>query len=153
MDNYRPISVLPVLSKVFERIVHNQLYTYLEEHNLLSDCQFGFRRRSSTEHAITYFSDFIRTSKDKDKSTGAVFVDFRKAFDTIDHALLLANLGIYGVHGKELTWFEIIYSTGHSLYLFKVHAAKDSQSVVGFRKDPSWATAVYNCDKRYHRTD
>ena len=106
MDNYRPISVLPVLSKVFERIVHNQLYTYLEENNLLSDCQFGFRRKSSTEHAVTYFSDFIKTSMDKGKLTGAVFVDLRKAFDTIDHATLIAKLPIYGVHGKERTWFE-----------------------------------------------
>ena len=106
MDNYRPISVLPILSKVFERIVHNQLYTYLEENNLLSDCQFGFRRKSSTEHAVTYFSDFIKTSMDKGKLTGAVFVDLRKAFDTIDHATLIAKLQIYGVHGKELTWFE-----------------------------------------------
>ena len=106
MDNYRPISILPVLSKVFERIVHNQLYTYLEENNLLSHCQFGFRRKSSTEHAVTYFSDFIRSSMDKGKLTGAVFVDLRKAFDTIDHATLIAKLQIYGVRGKELTWFQ-----------------------------------------------
>ena len=106
MDNYRPISVLPVQSKVFERIVHNQLYTYLEENNLLSDCQFGFRRKSSTVHAVTYFSDLIKTSMDEGKLTGAVFVDLRKAFDTIDHATLIAKLPIYGVHGKELTWFE-----------------------------------------------
>ena len=113
MDNYRPISVLPVLSKVFERIVHNQLYTYLEENNLLSDCQFGFRRKSSTVHAVTYFSDLIKTSMDEGKLTGAVFVDLRKAFDTIDHATLIAKLPIYGVHGKELTWFES--------YLFNRH--------------------------------
>ena len=106
MDNYRPISILPVLSKVFERIVHNQLYTYLEENNLLSHCQFGFRRKSSTEHAVTYFSDFIKNSMDKGKLTGAVFVDLRKAFDTIDHATLIAKLQIYGVRGKELTWFQ-----------------------------------------------
>ena len=105
-NNYRPISVLPVLSKVFERIVHHQLYTYLEENNLLSDCQFGFRRKSSTEHAVTYFSDLIKTSMDEGKQTGAVFVDLRKAFDTIDHATLIAKLPIYGVHGKELTCFE-----------------------------------------------
>ena len=106
MDNYRPISVLSVLSTVFERIVHDQLYTYLEKNNLLSDCQFGFRRKSSTEHAVTYFSDFIKTNMDKGKLTVEVFVDLRKAFDTIDHATLIAKLPIYGVHGKELTWFE-----------------------------------------------
>ena len=80
--------------------MHTQLYTYLEENNLLSDCQFSFRRKSSTEHAVTYFSDFIKTSMDKGKLTGAVFVD------TIDHATLTAKLPTYGVHGKELTWFE-----------------------------------------------
>ena len=106
MDNYRPISVLPAISKIFERIVHNQLYTYLENNNLLSDSQFGFRRKSSTENAVTYFSDFIRNSMDKGKLTGAVFVDLRKAFDTIDHATLLAKLPIYRVHDKELKWFE-----------------------------------------------
>ena len=75
MDNYRPISVLPVISKVFERVVHNQLYDYLEANNMLSERQFGFRNRSSTQHAVTFFSDFIRTNMDKGVMTGAVFID------------------------------------------------------------------------------
>ena len=65
MDNYRPITVLPVISKVFERVVHNQLYDYLEANDMLSERQFGFRNKSSTQHAVTLFTDFIRTNMDK----------------------------------------------------------------------------------------
>ena len=105
MGNYRPISILPVLSKVIERVVHEQLYNYLEENKLLSDKQFGFRRRSSTQHAVTHFSDYIRRNMDKGNITGAVFVDLHKAFDTVDHAGLL-KLKHYGVEHRELSWFE-----------------------------------------------
>ena len=106
MDNYRPISVLPVISKVFERVVHNQLYDYLEANNMLSERQFGFRNRSSTQHAVTFFSDFIRTIMDKGLMTGAVFIDLRKAFDTVDHARLLSKLPICRIKNKEVSWFE-----------------------------------------------
>ena len=60
MENYRPVSVLPILSKVIERVVHQQLYDYLEKNKLLSRRQFGFRKGSSTQHAVTTFSDAIR---------------------------------------------------------------------------------------------
>ena len=84
LDNYRSISVLPVFSKVFERVVHRQLYTYLEENNLLSKNQFGFRTKSSTQHAVTKFSDSIRQlNMDKGLMTDAILIDLRKAFDTV----------------------------------------------------------------------
>ena len=106
MDNYRPISLLPVLSKVFEYVAHGQLYNYLEDNNLLSHSQFGFRNHSSTQHAITLFSDDLRRNMYKGQTTGAVFVDLRKAFDTVDHARFLSKLSIYGIRNKELNWFE-----------------------------------------------
>ena len=106
LDNYRPISILPVLSKVFERVVHQQLYTYLEENNLLSKNQFGFRTNSSTQHAVTKFSDSIRQNMDKGLMTGTIFIDLRKAFDTVDHARLLSKLTIYGIRNEKLMWFE-----------------------------------------------
>ena len=106
LDNYRPISILPVLSKVFERVIHRQLYAYLEENDLLSKNQFGFRTKSSTQHAVTKLSDSIRKNMDKGLMTGAVFVDLRKAFDTVDHARLFSKLTIYGIRNEELLWFE-----------------------------------------------
>ena len=63
-DNYRPISVLPAVSKIFEKCVHFQLIDHLEKHNLLSKCQFGYRRHRSTEYATTFFIDKLRKSMD-----------------------------------------------------------------------------------------
>ena len=97
MCNYRPISVIPVLSKVFEPTVHHQLYDYLDENNLLSNVQFGFRKNRSTQHAVTLLADHIRTHMDKGKLTGAVFLDLSKAFDTVDHGCLLSKLNAYGI--------------------------------------------------------
>ena len=106
LTNYRPISILPVLSKVFELIVHEQLYTYLENNNLLSNVQFGFRRNRSTQHAVTLLSDHIRTSTDNQMYTGVVFLDLSKAFDTVDHGCLLSKLSAHGIENYELRWFE-----------------------------------------------
>ena len=94
MDNYRSISVLPVLSKVLEKVVHKQIYEYLETNKLLSPNQFGFQRSHSTQHAVTYFSDYVRKHMDDGEYTGAVFVDLKKAFDTVDHGRLLSKLPV-----------------------------------------------------------
>ena len=104
-ENYRPISVLPVLSKILEKAMHNELINYLEQENLLNDCQYGFRSKRSTKLASTLFCDNIRREMDGGKLVGAIYIDLSKAFDTIGHALLLKKLQSYGVHGNELTWF------------------------------------------------
>ncbi|CAB4036188.1 Hypothetical predicted protein, partial [Paramuricea clavata] len=103
LDNYRPISVLPVFSKVLERVVCNRLSYYLEENNL-NDSQYGFRQKRSTKHAVTIVMDDIRTSMDNQQLTGAVFLDLRKAFDTVNHARLLNKLPSYGINDVELMW-------------------------------------------------
>ena len=105
MDNYRPISILPVLSKVLERAVHIQLYKYLQQHKILSAYQCGFRKCHSTEFAALSFSDNIRRNMDQGQLTGAVFIDLRKAFDTVDHAVLLDKLSNLGIVDKEHGWF------------------------------------------------
>jgi hypothetical protein len=97
-----PISVLPVFSKVLERIVYNRLSFYLEENKLLNDSQYGFRLKRSTKHAVTILMDDIRTSMDNQQLTGAVFLDLRKAFDTVNHARLLNKLPSYGINDVEL---------------------------------------------------
>ena len=106
MCNYRPISVLPVLSKVFELTEHHQLYDYLDGNNLLSNVQFGFRKTRSTQHAVTLLADHIRTHMDQGKLTGALFLYLSKAFDTVDHDCLLSQLNAYGIQNTNLAWFE-----------------------------------------------
>ena len=105
MDNYRPISVLPVVSKVLERIVHHQLHSFLSEHKLLNPYQCGFRRNHSTKFAAIAFLDYIRRRMDLGLLTGAVFIDLRKAFDSVDHEILISKLESYGLRDIELDWF------------------------------------------------
>ena len=104
-NNYRPISVLPILSKVLEKVVHNQLTDYLEENKLLCPRQFGFRKKHSTELATSLLIDDMRKEVDCGKLVGVVFIDLSKAFDTLDHALLLDKIASYGIASNEIEWF------------------------------------------------
>ena len=88
-SNYRPISVLPVLSKILEKAIHLQLYQYLNDNGLLSKKQFGFKPKSSTCVAVGQFTDTILKNLDAGLLTGLVFLDLSKAFDTVDHSIFL----------------------------------------------------------------
>ena len=106
MDNYRPISVLPTVSKVIERAAHKQLYTFLESHQLLVRNQFGFHRGRSTPLALTQFTDEMLTNMDNGLLNGVIFLDLKKAFDTADHTILIHKLKALGVSGTSLAWFQ-----------------------------------------------
>ena len=106
MVNYRPISVLPVASKILEIAVQIQLLQHLDKSSQLSPFQCGFRKIHSTQDAVTYFTACIRKGIDEGCVTAAVFVDFQKAFDTVNHQLLLKKLPGYGIKNHELGWFE-----------------------------------------------
>ncbi|PFX13381.1 RNA-directed DNA polymerase from mobile element jockey [Stylophora pistillata] len=105
MDNYRPVSILPVISKIAEKVVYHQLLSYLNANNLLSSCQSGFRKNFFTETAVTFFVDEIRRIMDNGLLTGAVFIDLKKAFDTLDHHILLNKLQRCGICNSTLLWF------------------------------------------------
>ena len=103
--NYRPISVLPVVSKIIEKIVHSQLYQYLTENNLLSNAQSGFRKKFSTQTSLHRLTEFVYESLSNSKVVGMVALDLQKAFDTVDHCILLQKLNHYGVKDKSHKWF------------------------------------------------
>ena len=104
MDNYRPISTLPVMSKIMEKAVNVQLQRYLQRFDLLSPFQTGFRQHHSTESAVIYFTDEIR-SAESGKLTGALFIDLRKAFDSVPHEELLSKVKIFGFGENSINWF------------------------------------------------
>ena len=91
-NNYRPISVLPLVSKVMEHAIQVQFLAFLTVHDLLSIHQSGFRKKHSTETAVVYLTDHILDHMDRQMTTGAVFIDLEKAFDLVDHECLLYKL-------------------------------------------------------------
>ena len=101
--NYRPISVLPMISKIMERILYNQLYSYLTKFELLSDSQYGFRKFHSTASALLDCTNDWYINLDRNMFNLVVLIDLKKAFDTVDHQILLRKLELYGIKGQALS--------------------------------------------------
>ena len=106
LNNYRPISVIPTVAKIFEKIIYDQLYQYLNENDLLSSGQSGFRSLHSTLTALLETNDNWCVNVDRGLLNGVIFIDLRKAFDTIDHEIILKKLTKYGVDQDALKWFK-----------------------------------------------
>ena len=104
-NNYRPISAIPVVSKVLEKIVYNQLYHYLDDNKLLLGCQSGFRSLHSTLTALLEATDAWSVNIDNGLLNGVVFIDLTKAFDTIDHEIILRKMSYLGVDQATIKWF------------------------------------------------
>ena len=105
VKNYRPISILPVFYKLLERIMYNRVYKHVISNNLLYEKQFGFQKQCSTETAILQLSKEIYESFDKKQFTLGVFVDLSKAFDTVNHQILINKLKYFGITKIYLEWF------------------------------------------------
>ena len=101
--NYRPVSLLPQFSKILEKIFNNKLDSFIEKYNILSGNQYGFRAKHSTSLALIELLENLSTSIDSKNITVGVFIDLKKAFDTIDHSLLIRKLEFYGIRGKAWT--------------------------------------------------
>ena len=102
--NWRPITILPLPSKIMERAVHYQLVNYFEENNYFHNRQHGFRKKHSTITAINQVLRHVYDAYDLGKSTSCSFIDYKKAFETLDHDILLQKLKIYGLTDRSLTW-------------------------------------------------
>ena len=105
ITNYRPISLLTVFSKVLEKIVFTRTTKFLEDYDILHESQFGFRKKQNTSHALLNLINKITKSIDDQTHTIGLFLDFSKAFDTIDHTILLSKLTHYGIRGIAHDWY------------------------------------------------
>ena len=103
--NYRPVSVLPAFSKILEKLVYNRLIKYLEKYDILSSNQYGFRKNHSTFHALVHLYDKISAAIDSKQIALGLFIDLSKAFDTVNHEILLKKLEFFGIRGLALEWF------------------------------------------------
>ena len=104
-NHYRPVSLLSVFSKVFERVMYNRLNSYLDTYNILFHNQFGFRKKHSSYMALMILMDKLIKSLENGEYVVGVFLDFSKAFDTVNHEILLSKLDHYGIRGPALEWF------------------------------------------------
>ena len=112
-NNYRPIALLPTLSKVFEKLIHKRVTSFLTKFDLLYSDQYGFQSKKSTTDAILKFTDKCYDALNNKKSLISVYIDFSKAFDTVDHTILLKKLESYGFRGEILGWFQSYLSSRH----------------------------------------
>ena len=113
---YIRISLLPVISKVLEKIIANQLSKYFEDNKLFNDNQYGFRTGLSTEYATIELTDRQISNMDRNEIPFSIFLDLSKAFDTLDHSILLQQLNHYGIDGKALQLCES-YLTNRTQYV------------------------------------
>ena len=106
VENYRPISLLSNVNKIIEKLMHERLNKFLSVNNCIFINQFGFRSKHSTNHALISLTEGIRSSLDKNEIACGIFIDLQKAFDTVDHNILLSKLEHYGIRGIAHDWFK-----------------------------------------------
>ena len=105
-SNYRPIPILPIVSKVIEKHVTKHLFAYLNKYKLLHEAQSDFRKHHSCQTALIKLINNWLSHIDRGNIVAAIFFDLKKAFDIVDHEILLQKLALYGVRGTSLHWFE-----------------------------------------------
>ena len=106
--NYRPISLLNSFSKLLEKIVARQLIGFLDAHNIIYKHQYGFRAKHNTSHPVLHFAEkmYNALNQNSPEKTLAIFIDLKKAFDTVDHKILIKKMEHYGVRGSSIDWFK-----------------------------------------------
>ena len=172
LENYRPICSLSPLSKIFERIIYNKMIAYIDKNNIMSETQFGFRKKMSTETALMKFMDYVHSGLSAKHYVGTVFMDLSKAFDVMNHEILKQKLEHYGFRGifldfmmqfvQDRRYFVNVNglnsdihnvnigvpqgsTLGPLLFLIYVNDMKNSSSILKFIQFADDTTILFNC--------
>ena len=140
-DNYRPISVLSVVARLFEKLVHDQVLKHLDKY--LYSNQSGFRPRHSTEMSLLNTTNQLFLNIDRGQYNIAVFIDLCKAFDTVNHNILLCKLWHYGTRGTELRWFKSYLSHRHQYCSVSGHASDSTLVTNGIPQGSSLGPLLF----------
>lgn len=131
MSNYRPVSVLSTLSKVFEGVIHDRLLSFFNKYGIITTCQYGFQKNKSTEQALTIIKDQIITNMENKKFTLGLFLDLKKAFDSIHYDILLRKLSRYGIRGVTLKLLQNYLHNRYQLVQMKTATSSRLQLTQG----------------------
>ena len=136
LNNYRSVSVLPLFSKLLERIVYNRLIEIFNKHSVLYDYQFGIRKLYSTHMALITLIDKMSNALDEGSKVVGIFLDLSKAFDTIDHDILILKSDHYGVRGPPLDWFKNYLNSRFQYVMYNGIKSYQSRVTCGV---PQWS--------------
>ena len=130
-ENYRPISILPAISKILEKTIFNQLHDYFQDNKLYCKNQYGFRRNHSTEYAALELIDRVILDMDKSEIPFSIFIDLSKAFNTLDHNILINKLQYYGIKGRPLDLFQSYLSNRRQYVQFGNNKSDTTEITTG----------------------
>ena len=138
-SNYRPISLLPICSKIFEKLMYERMLSFLKQHKVIYPMQFGFRENHCIDHALTSITEDIRSTLDNKRYGCGFFIDLQKDFDTASDEILLKKLEHYGVRGSTLKWFhsylsdrnQFVSINGHDSTKMEISCGVPQGSVLG----------------------
>ena len=142
-SNYRPISILPTISNIFEKHVNSHLMAFLNKYKLIHECQSGFRHKHSCNTALVKLIDQWMSSIDKGDMVGTLFIDFRKAFDMVDHSLLIKKLAYYKLSNTSLNWFKSYLSSRFQTIKSDSGLSKLSQLLSGVPQGSILGTTLF----------
>ena len=128
INNYRPISLLSVFSKIIEKIVHQGVHPFLQENYIIYKSQYGFQKNKSTIHSLIQIVEKIRNAIENKIYGCGIFIDLKKAFDTVNHTILLNKLEHYGIQGCGLKWFTP-YLSNRSQYVSINNTTSDTKHI------------------------
>ena len=141
IDNHRPISLLPTISRIFETAIYSQLYEYIEHHHVINDSQYGFEKAHSTVYTATELIDRLTYKLDNNKIPFSIYniIDLSKAFDTLNHSILLSKLHYYGIRNTALTLLKSYFTNrkqccdykGTSSNMLLIHKGVPQGSILG----------------------
>ena len=130
-ENYRPISLLSIYNRIFEKVIYARLTKFINKNNIIYNLQYGFRSKHSTQHAILDIVNNIHNCMDGGKYTCGIIIDLKKAFDTVNHSILLAKLENYGIRGLINTWFKSYLTDRRQSIEIDNHISKEEKTLCG----------------------
>ena len=130
-ENYRPISLLSIYNRIFEKLIHARLTKFINKNKIIYNLQYGCRSKHSTQHAILDIVNNIHNCMDSGKYTCGIFIDLKKAFDTVNHSILLAKLENYGIRGLINIWFKSYLTDRRQSIEIDNHISKEEKTLCG----------------------